>query len=334
MNLLLTICIPTYNRKDVLINEIIDYLSCNDCRFRVKVNDNYSTDGTREALENIKDPRLLCCFNSENLGSIPNWILSLSNNTSDYLLFVLDKDFVDVKKLPLFLDYLEKERPFFGYIELDLSKSDSIETMEPGFDNILKMAYLDKHPSGYFYRRDLFEKAILKDSYLRIDKKFDFPFEVINAEMALEYSSTIYPSGLIITANLRKDVVEGKTLSYNESNIWYGVPRRCVEYGYYLNNALSLDIPPKLIARLCRIVTETALYNVTVVFRNLMNNDVACNHYNIQKRTVGLMEMSCNAKQIMEIFSNESKKIIVWYKRFLLRIQVLLKCYYRILLHY
>ena len=36
----LSICIPTYNRKEVLIDEIKQYLSVQDERFCIKVNDN------------------------------------------------------------------------------------------------------------------------------------------------------------------------------------------------------------------------------------------------------------------------------------------------------
>lgn len=307
MNKILTICIPTYNRKEILVQEVKDYLSVDDMRFTVKVNDNCSTDGTKEVLEQIKDPRLVCCFNSENKGSIPNWILALSNNESDYLIFTLDKDLVDINQLKSFLDYLEREKPYFGFADLDISKPKDYEKIEPGLDNVLKMAYLDKHPSGYFYRRDLFEEAIKKDSFLKLDKRFDFPFEVINAELAVEYPSLIIKGGLVVNANYRKELKGNKTLSYDDSNIWYGAPRRFIEFRYYIDNALNLSLDNSAKLKLARILTNRGVQNVTLQLRYFLRNESLCTHYNVKKREVTLVEMTKNAKKILSIFEVSSK---------------------------
>lgn len=61
----LSICIPTYNRKEVLIDEIKQYLSVQDERFCIKVNDNCSTDGTVAALLQIHDDRLIVSRNEK-----------------------------------------------------------------------------------------------------------------------------------------------------------------------------------------------------------------------------------------------------------------------------
>ena len=307
MNKLLTICIPTYNRKDVLINEVRDYLSVNDDRFCIKVSDNCSTDGTQEALKEFQDDRLIVNFNTENLGSIPNWIVALSNNQSDYLIFTLDKDIIDISQLIWFLNFLEQEQPCFGYVDLNISKPKSVESFGPGYDNILKMAYLDKHPSGYFYRRDIFENAIKRDSFLKLDKKFDFPFEVINAELAVEYPSVIIKGGLVINANYRKELQGNKTRSYDESNIWFGAPRRFVEYGYYIYSVLNLQLPSRQNRKLAVRVTKMGINNVTFALRSLMSNEPVCIHYNVKPRTVGIVEMYNNTIRILDIFKESAK---------------------------
>ena len=315
MNKVLTICIPTYNRKDVLIKEVGDYLTVDDNRFIVKVNDNCSTDGTRAALKEIRDPRLVCHFNEENKGSIPNWIQALSGNDSDYLIFTLDKDLVDIKQLEEFIDYLDKEKPFFGYVDLDISKPKGVENYVPGFQNVLKMAYLDKHPSGYFYRRDLFENAIKRDSFLKLDTKFDFPFEVINAELAVEYPSVIIKGGLVINANYRKELQGNKTLSYDESNIWFGAPRRFIEYGYYIESVVNLNLPASQKRELVEIVTKKGIANVTYTLRTIMQNENTCTHYNVRTRSVNYVEMYKNSNRILKIFNEKTKnKLSCWIK--------------------
>lgn len=331
MNKTLTICIPTYNRKEVLINEVKDYLSVNDDRFIVKVSDNCSTDGTQDALKEINDNRLIVNYNSENLGSIPNWIKALSNNMSDYLFFILDKDIIDTSKLVGFLDFLDCEKPFFGYVDLDVSKPENIEYFDAGYPNIFKMAYLDKHPSGYFYKREIFEEAITKDSFLMLDNKFDFPFEVINAEIALKYPSVIVKGGLVTIANRRTDVKEGKTLSYDESNIWYGKQKRIIEYSYYFTSAIKLNLSQKQLETLVCKLTESAVKNVTVVLRSTMKNEVACSHYNVKKRDVSFFEMMKNALYVIKVFNKKAIPRMTFYARGKIVIKVMTKSILRII---
>ena len=118
----LSICIPTYNRKEVLIDEIKQYLSVQDERFCIKVNDNCSTDGTVTALLQIHDDRLIVSRNEKNEGSVPNWMKALLNCNSEYVIFVLDKDLIDIKYLSAFIDYLVSDKPNFGYVDLDINK--------------------------------------------------------------------------------------------------------------------------------------------------------------------------------------------------------------------
>lgn len=332
MSKVLTICIPTFNRKDVLIREVSDYLSVKDKRFCIKVSDNCSTDGTQEALRKIADERLKINVNKENIGSIPNWIKSLSENDSDYLLFTLDKDLVDIKQLQQFINYLEKEKPYFGYVDLDISKEVGVDTFLPGYDNILKMAYLDKHPSGYFYRRELFEKAIKRDSFLKIDPRFDFPFEIINAELALAYPSVIVRGGLIINASYRKDIIEGKTLSYDENNIWYGGPRRFVEFSYYIDSALSLPLSLENRYKLIRLNTKRGVDNVTFTLERLMKNETASTHYNVEMRNVGFVEMLSNTTNIFKILKEQAKGRLSYYQFLQIRTEITAKFIIRYLL--
>ena len=315
MNKILTICIPTYNRKEVLINEVKDYLSVNDDRFLVKVSDNCSTDGTQDALKTIEDPRLVINYNRENLGSIPNWIKALSDNESEYLIFTLDKDIIDVSQLSWFLDYLEQKNPHFGYVDLDITKPKGVDTYAPGYDNILTMAYLDKHPSGYFYRRDLFEEAIKKGSFLMLDKWFDFPFEVINAELAAVHPSIIVRGGLVINANYRKELQGNKTLSYDDSNIWFGAQRRFTEYSYYLKSALPLAISNPQKDNLIIHLTTNAISNVTIGLRRLLQNKDICSHYNVKMRKVGYREMFINMNRILCILFKDTHHEFTLLKR-------------------
>ena len=64
----LSICIASYNRKDIIVSDVKKYLSLDDTRFQVIVQDDGSTDGTFQELEKIKDSRLKLRKNKVNLG--------------------------------------------------------------------------------------------------------------------------------------------------------------------------------------------------------------------------------------------------------------------------
>lgn len=307
MNKTLTICIPTYNRKDVIIKDVHNYLLCKDKRFCIKVSDNKSTDGTFEELSNIMDERLFISQNETNIGSVPNWIQALSGCNSDYILFLLDKDFLDIDLLPTFLDYLENNKPNFGYVDLDISKRGGIKEIPKGIEGVCKMCYLDKHPSGYFYRKCLFEKAVCHPTFLAIDKMFIFPFEVLNGSIAVHYSSSIFEFPLIINASLREKK-DTRTLSFNDSNIWFGGPKRFVEYNYYLDNALNIGLNKRETALLTKRILSVQLGYVTYGLRTLYKDEEACYHYYVKTRNVPFKEMMGNVIKYSRVYMIKTRQ--------------------------
>lgn len=326
----LTICIPTYNRKDILLNDIRDYLSVDDDRFSIRVNDNCSSDGTLAALEEIKDPRLIVTHNQENLGPVPNSLIAKSGNKSEYIMEMLDKDHFNVQHLKRFLDFLETEHPFFGFVDLDISKPFGFVFTEAGYNNVLKTAYRDKHPSGHFYRTDLFEIVLQSEPFRKLDSNFDFPHEIINAELAVAYPSVVVEGPYVINANYRKELHGSKTKSYDETNIWFGAERRLVEYKYYIDNALSLDLSKKEIQKLAAIVTLRAAMQVSTQLKSLFKDESVCEHYCLQMRDVRIKEMSSNIQSIFAVFENEAKG------RLSFAMILMIKCWtlFRLSLHY
>lgn len=297
----LSICIPTYNRKEVLIDEIKQYLSVPDERFCIKVNDNCSTDGTVTALSQIHDDRLIVSRNEKNEGSVPNWMKALLNCNSEYVIFVLDKDLVDIKYLSAFIDYLVSDKPNFGYVDLDINKQKKMINYSKGYQSILHMCYLDKHPSGYFYKKDIFEEAFEDSSFQLIDKTFIFPFEVLNGSISVKYQSTIVVWPLIVNAALRvkKDT---RTLSFNEKNIWFGFDKRKLEFSYYLNNVLGLHIPLCEKKKISLKILKVAIGNVTYGLKSMLKNKEACYHYYVSCRKVSVREMTNNMKTFLAFY--------------------------------
>lgn len=312
MGKLLSICKPTYNRKDVIISDIKQYLQLKDQRFNIKVNDNHSTDGTIDELSKIKDDRLLYNVNQTNKGTILNTLDALSNTDSKYIMLLLDKDTIDTTVFPKFLDYLERDEPCFGYVDLKNKEEYRIENFSPGIESINKVAYLCKHPSGFFWRADIFEAEINNSFYNNI-KTFDFIFDCLNGPIASKYPATIVYMPLIINANIRTDMISKKykgSYGYDASNIWFGKEKRTLEYEIYLKSALSLEIPKQDKIELIKKLTIKGICSVSTSLHAVMLNKSACEHYNLHTRKVSFIEMIKNTHDILKIFKKNAKEVI------------------------
>lgn len=303
MERLLSICKPTFNRKDVLISDIQYYFTSTDKRFCIKVNDNCSTDGTIDELQSISDERLQFKINPENLGTIRNCIGALTGACSKYIMLVLDKDTLDVNELPYFLDYLEKEEPAFGYVDLNIKSKRGVDCYCAGKDAILHTSYLSKHPSGFFWRTDIFEAEVNKPFYKDENiSKFDFIFDLINGPIASKYPSSIVHFPLVINANIRTDLPKNKykgSFGYDASNIYFGKEKRVFEYQTYLRSTLSLDLPAEDKQKLVSSLTDKGIATVTTGLYDFMQNKAACEHYHLHTRIVSIKEMYINTIEIL-----------------------------------
>lgn len=92
---LLSICIPTYNRADVLkhcIDAIVNHEQANKGRIEIVVCDNASTDNTQEMMSEYAQhyPYIVYIRNKENVGVIYNSIIALDSARGEFLKLIND----------------------------------------------------------------------------------------------------------------------------------------------------------------------------------------------------------------------------------------------------
>lgn len=92
---LLTIAIPTYNRKDWLRRCLGSVLACSRTDIEILVSDNASTDGTAGLQHDFADPRLRWTIQPSNLGMSPNWQFLLDQARGVWFLLLSDDDMVE-----------------------------------------------------------------------------------------------------------------------------------------------------------------------------------------------------------------------------------------------
>lgn len=299
----LSLCIPTFNRKKVLLPDVSRYLSLPDGRFEVFISDNSSDDGTVESLSGMEDGRLTLHVNDSNLGPIKNAMTALSLAHGEYVFFLIDKDTLDERLLPLFIDYLIDEKPCLGFVDLNAKAQQDNEVIQPGVEAVLKTGFSGKHPSGYFWRKDLFMKEFVRPIVQSAIAETDFPFDLIVGALAAEFPVSIVHMPLVINANLRPALPGyDRSFSYQgESKFYCSAVKRLSTYRHYLATAMQLDLPVSGKERVdCRLL-QNVLGQVTVSLRQLLKSPSVCAHYMLSPRKVSLGEMLSNISKSLKV---------------------------------
>lgn len=300
MNPVLTICKPTYNRKDVLIPDLESYLQLKDERFVVHVSDNGSTDGTLEELKRLSSlySRFSYHHFKKNVGPNPNGIKSLSGAKSDYVFLLIDKDTIDLKVLSGFIDYLQTETPYFGYVNLSNDKEYNVVRHSAGVDASTNVGFRRGHPSGMFWRSDLFDGEIAKAYFTETDNDFDFTYDLIQGMLGLSYPGDVVYMPLVINENMRiKERL--KTKSYNDDNFFFGHKMNMLALKFFLSPVLNSAATTYTKEAVIEAILKRIIITSTIGIKNLLYQEACCYHYNLTRRNVGIVEMNHNVDEII-----------------------------------
>jgi glycosyltransferase involved in cell wall biosynthesis len=304
---LLNICYPTFNRGNRFYEDINELLTCRDTRFCISIQDNKSTDGSYGKLESIDDDRLFLRQNPSNLGSIGNFKACLNTQSdADYLLFCLDKDYIRPDQLSLFLDYLEKYKPSFGYLDPYNNSFRATIKNPAGIESIKRIAYYSRHPSGFFWKKELFEVQKSEKYFAELPADFDFIFDVIAAHLAVDYSGELVFIPLFMQWESRPEYSHpsSKTLSYNEDNIYFSTSSRFARFEFYVRDLLTLSLTAKDFFNISEWLLDVCAYDVTVGLRKKYGDRNVCEHYNIASRAVRPGEMINNIHNLTILYKH------------------------------
>lgn len=167
MNKRLSICIPTYNRLNILKDSIEDNLSVFfENNIELCIANNASTDGTGVYLKNLvkKYPQIKYKCQESNVGIDKNMLDVMNIATADYIYPMGDDDKLIIENLPLLLNLLSEDKDLIllnGYKGSlnHLPKTlynKQFKNIDEAFINIW-----NKMPFGSF----LFKKKLLNQEY-------------------------------------------------------------------------------------------------------------------------------------------------------------------------
>lgn len=125
---ILSLCIPTFNRKDQLIRLVTGVMS--DVgkaagKIEICIADNASTDGTNEFLKDISSNKNINILTQpENKGFDKNYVSVFAMATGRYVWIMGDDDTIMENGLERILFLLETETPDYVYVHIASSNSD------------------------------------------------------------------------------------------------------------------------------------------------------------------------------------------------------------------
>lgn len=331
----LSICIPTYNRAEHVFSMVKDILLCQSEEIEVVILDNCSTDETKNRLRSIDDNRFVYIQNTSNIGGILNSVKVLTIAKGEYTLLCLDRDYIDFQYIPTLIESLQKEDDVvLGYCSLGLKEMGSDLVFEKGFDSVLNMAYLSKHPSGDFYKTAVLKQLKIIEEINNKTFEFAFYHELINAEASFLGRSKRINIPLIKTGyfNAKNDFELNKSHSYSSNNYYFKPLQRKVEFSMYMFNASMLNLSAKEKKWIYISIFFRGLISSTFSYKKALMDSKICSHYRIETRKVSFFELLVYDLDYSLSFMKQNISISFFQKLYICSFAHF-KIFYRILKH-
>lgn len=163
---IISVIIPTYNRKHCVMNAVNSVLKQKYFDFEIVVSDDGSSDKTFELFEKNKNPRIIYIFNKQNKGVNAARNTAIKHSKGEFV-FLLDSD--DILTDDAFKKIHEnknnlKEINFFG--TADVKNGQKLYTLKKEGDLTYKDWLEQKKIRGEFIplvKREIFEKDLFNE---------------------------------------------------------------------------------------------------------------------------------------------------------------------------
>lgn len=279
-NIVLSICIPTYNRKNIVKQLVEEILKSQRTDLEVVVLDNASNDGTYEELKKIKDKRFKLYSNERLITAVENGHKALKLAKGKYCMLFNDREIANYNYLDEILDFLKKD--IYSFVYFYPSKNKNIKIFEKGIEAKKNISYSGYHPTGLTYNRELLEKVKLEE-YIEYEKVNFYPNFFISYDIVHFGKMAIYSSKFW---RLPKEefLLTRKSKYVDLSKPAYFTPENKIDRLYKFSNHIFLDnnsnekIKKKLLLKAFIQLYCSATYEYVY---SQSNNKYLCNHYGV-----------------------------------------------------
>lgn len=300
-NVLLSICIPTYNRLSHVNKMVGELLKCSSSEFDIFVIDNCSTNGER--LRNFNDSRVYYIMRENPVDGRINIWDSLKFADGQYCMLCIDRDIILGDKLGQFLHRLKNSNVRGGKCVTD--KKDDTADVSIYEKCKYPIAYGNLHPSGNFVRWDVISEEYSKVKYSNYESEYyltPFMNDFVLANAMIKGAFMIYDAPLIYTAMTMPEKNEPKSSTYSpqKGNLFFMPKSRIAQMNMDVEHLNTFHLDKNIYIRYLKRMIVNTLANCTLSYRDIRNNPVLCEHYYIKTKGVTHREM----KVIISAFRN------------------------------
>ena len=331
--MLLSICIPSYNRFNHLIELVESVLLAKSTDFEVVVVDNGSSQDIEEILL-INDTRVRIIKREVIVKGPTSVRLALDYAVGTYAMICLDKDFILGDKLDYFLDELKKlENIACGYCNLNTeSEVDNFVISSEMYKNIYRCG----HPSGVFFRTEYIKNEAKELDLLNAESiYFNNPFliDLLYAKCLCDGKQAVYGGALVKTETM-DEAARQKSHSYSkkDNNIYFFPENRVKQFWIFLEHLKLLSIRREDFLKIYERLLSKTMYEISVGYAKIMRNKALCEHHGISIQKVKKQEILRNIKTFTNDLLNseiqdgdkETLKKIIYKNYLIISIKVLM----------
>ena len=286
-------CITSFNRSHRTVGLVQELLRHSGDDVEIVVSDNCSSDSSVQDLRRIADPRLHVHTNDRNIGAVPNYMFALTLSRAEVLVFSTDKDYADHRGIEQLVEFLDEHREVLcGYCEmnLDVRAEDVIHTAPEAA--LMHTAYLSRHPTGYFFRRNVLQMLPDRERFSRQETVGNFPFEFMIAELALQGPTAVIKVPLF-RSETAQDTARVRSYSYSQQqeNLYFTPHQLSLTLDKYLRHLAGLSIRVAARHRVAARLVKASLGGATLGYRRTLRDPNICTHYGLVPRVISWPEV-------------------------------------------
>ena len=301
--ILLSICIPSYNRFMNLNRMLESIVKCHSNEFDVIILDNCSPAPVEESIS-VKDDRINVFKRKTAVPGTNNIQDALLYGHGKYRMICLDKDMVLGEYLDDFLACLKAHPDLTGgFCKLnckDVNTDNEYFTPEEMYEH----AYRIWHPSGVFIRNDVITVEKEQTKYYEKDSLYYANAYLFVLLLARAYSlgRGLYYKKKLITQESLREAKNTKSYSYlkENGNLYFFPNKRIRQMDIDFMHLNTLTVTEDIYNKMTFAICFRTIISATYDYRFIMNNDTLCCHYRVEKRYITKSELEKNARQVCD----------------------------------
>lgn len=315
--LLLSICIPTFNRKGLLMKTLHELQKIQRSDVEFVVIDDLSTDGTREELEKIEDKRLRVVIKKEKAHAHQTMIDAIWAGKGRYILYCNDRDILFADKVEKLMKTLEQDE--YSYVHVSKlngvkGNSGNLHVYQTGADSLLHQN-LTHHPTGTVYNGEILRNRIKeKQQYICFRDNGCYAWDLLMTDLiwyakSAEYDLGIYSEpGRDFLRIERSKAGVGKRSFYGDYNFQKELMERfCNHISRNIEQNLALKDRQKVYSRIVTYFTENI-----IEYKFASMDKVVMGYYGLETKWVStwgllaiLKEFSISRKRLCSVYKFE-----------------------------